>query len=129
MTPAVLIAQAKVLAESYLPDSCAIQELTTTPDGSGGFTESWATLETIPGLVEADTSNQVVVGDAPRGAVKQTLFLRVTTITQAIKLSQRIVVAARNGKGQLIVTQPKREDESFEVLITVSGFINVSNPE
>lgn len=126
MTPAALLSQARVLAEAYLPDSCAVQELTTTPKGDGGFDENWVTLETVPGLVEADTSNQAVVGDAPRGAVKQTLFLRVTAVTQAIKTSRRILVAARDGKGQLIITQPKREDESFEALITVSGFINVS---
>lgn len=127
MTPAALLAQARVLAEAYLPDSCAVQELTSTPSGDGGFSEDWATLETVPGLVEADTSNQGVAGEAPRGAVKQTVFLRVTTVTQAIKTSHRIMVAARDGKEQLIITQPKREDESFEALVTISGYINASD--
>lgn len=127
MTPATLIAQARVLAETYLPDSCAIQELTTVNDGSGGFREDWATIETIQGLVEAVDDTEAIVGQAPRGAVTQKLFLRVTTTTQAIKPSQRIMVAARGGKGELIITQPKRLDESFETLITVAGVIDVSS--
>jgi len=129
MTPTVLIAQARVLAESYLPDSCAVQELTTTNDGSGGFAESWTTIETVPGLVEAIDDIEAIVGSAPRGAVTQKLFLRVTPTTQALKPSQRIVVAPRDGKGQLMFTQPKRLDESFEALITVAGVLDVSNPE
>lgn len=129
MTPAALIAQAKVLAESYLPDSCAIQELTTVNDGSGGFSEQWTTIEIVPGLVEAIDDIEAIVGQAPRGAVTQKLFLRVTPITQAIKPSQRIVVAPRDGKGQLIFTQLKRLDESFEALVTVAGVLDVSNPE
>jgi hypothetical protein len=129
MTPAILIAQAKVLAEQYLPDSCAIQELTTTNDGSGGFGESWNTIETVPGLVEAVDDMEAIVGSAPRGAVTQKLYLRVTTVTQALKPSQRVVVAPRDGKGELIFTQLKRLDESFETLITVAGVLDVSNPE
>src|SRR5690349_5578133 len=114
MTPAVLIAQARTLAEQYLPDSCTIQELTTVSDGDGGFHEDWATLETVPGLVEAVDDAEVVIGNAPRGAVTQKLYLRVTPTTQALKPSQRIVVAAREGKDQLMFTQLKRLDESFE---------------
>jgi len=129
MTPAVLLAQAKVLAEQYLPDSCAIQELTTVNDGDGGFKEDWATIETVPGLVEAVDDAEVVIGNAPRGAVTQKLYLRVTPTTQAIQTSQRIVVAPRDGKGELVFTQLKRLDESFEALITVAGVIDVSNPE
>lgn len=129
MTPATLIAQARVLTEAYLPDSCAVQELTTTNDGSGGFTESWITLETVAGLVEAIDDSEAVVGSAPRGAVTQKLYLRVTTVTQAIKPNQRIVVAAREGKGALVFTRPKRLDESFGALITVAGVLDVSNPE
>ena len=129
MTPAVLLAQARVLAEQYLPDSCAIQELTSVNDGSGGFREEWATIETVPGLVEAVDDAEVVIGNAPRGAVTQKLYLRVTPITQAIQTSQRVVVAPRDGKGELVFTQLKRLDESFEALITVVGVIDVSNPE
>jgi len=129
MIPAVLIAQAKVLAEQYLPDSCAIQELTTVNDGSGGFREEWATLETVPGLVEAVDDAEVVIGNAPRGVVTQKLYLRVTPITQAIQTSQRIVVAPRDGKRELVFSQLKRLDESFEALVTVAGVIDVSNPE
>lgn len=129
MTPATLLAQARVLAESYLPDSCAIQELTTTSSGDGGFSESWQTLETVPGLVEAIDDTEAIVAGAPRGAVTQKLFLRMTAITQAIKPSQRILIASRDGKGELVFTQPKRLDESFEALITIAGVLDVSNPE
>lgn len=129
MTPAILIAQARTLAESYLPDSCTVQELTTVNDGSGGFSEQWTTVEVVPGLVEAVDDTEAIVGSAPRGAVTQKLFLRVTPTTQALKPSQRIVIAPRDGKGQLVFTQPKRLDESFEALITVAGVLDVSNPE
>lgn len=127
MTPATLLAQARVLAETYLPDSCAVQELTSTPLGDGGFKESWNTIETVAGLVEASDDSEAIVAGAPRGAVMQKLYLRVTPTTQAIKPSQRIVVAAREGKSQLVVTQPKRLDESFETLITISGVIDASS--
>ena len=129
MTPTMLIAQARVLAESYLPDSCAVQELTTTNDGSGGFTEGWSTIETVPGLYEAVDDIEAIVAAAPRGAVTQKLFLRVTPTTQAIKPSQRIVIAPRDGRGTLVFTQPKQLGESFETLITVAGVTDVSNPE
>lgn len=129
MTPAILIAQAKVLAEQYLPDSCEIQELTSIPIGDGGFREDWITLETVSGLYEAVDDTEAIVAAAPRGAVTQKLFLRVTTVTQAIKPSQRIVVAPRDGRGALTLTQPKQLGESFEALITVAGVIDVSNSE
>lgn len=129
MTPVLLIAQARTLAEPYLPDSCAIQQLTTVNDGAGGFSETWTTIETVAGLVEWVNDREQVVGGAPRGAVMQKLRLRVTPITQAIQPSQRIVVAARYGKPELFITQPKRLDQSYEVLVSISGVIDVSNPE
>jgi len=129
MTPATLIAQARVLAEVYLPDVCAIQQLSTIEDGQGGFSEHWVTIETVSGLVQDATDLQAVVGQAPRGAVTHKLMLEVTPTTQAIVPSQRIVVAPREGKGQLIFTQPKRLDQSYEILVRVACIIDVSNPE
>lgn len=129
MTPAALLAQARVLAEAYLPDSCAVQELTSTPSGDGGFSEDWATLETVPGLVEAVDDSGAVVAQAPRGVVTQKVFLKVTSVTQAIDPSQRIVVAPRDGKSQLILEQPKRLDETFEALITVAATLNVTSTD
>lgn len=129
MTPALLIAQARTLAKPYLRDSCAIQSLTTVADGAGGFIEQWATIETVNGLLEFNDDSEQVVGEAPRGAVTQKIRLEVTTTTQAIKPSQRIIVAARDGKPELIFVQPKRMDQSYEILITIGAVLDVSNPE
>lgn len=129
MTPAALIAQARIQALQFTTESCAVQELTTTNDSSGGFTESWTTLETVPGLIEWVDDSELVVGGAPRGAVTHKLRLKVTPVTQAIVPSQRIVVAARDGKAELVFVQPKRLDQSYEVLVSVGAVIDVSNPE
>lgn len=129
MTPALLIAQARALAEPYLPDSCIVQSSTDIDNGDGGFTEEWTTLETVPGLVEWVDDSEVVVGGAPRGAVTHKLRLRVTSVTQAIKPSQRVIVAARDERPELILTQPKRLSQSYEILVTLAGVLDVSNPE
>lgn len=128
--PAALVAQAMTLAEAFLRDRCAIQRLTTVNDGRGGFTEQWVDIESdIPVLVEAIDDSESVVAQAPRGIVTQKLFLKVTLTTQVIEPSQRIVVAARNGKSAMIFEQPKRLDETFEALITVAATLNVSRTD
>lgn len=128
--PAVLIAQAAVLAESYSRDRCAVQELTTTNNADGGFTEKWADIESnIPILVEVLDDDESVIAQAPRGIVTAKLYLKVTPATQAIEPSKRIVIAARNGKSAMIFEQPKRLDETYEALITVAATLNVSRTD
>lgn len=128
--PAVLIAQAMVLAESYLRDRCAIQGMTTTNTDDGGFTEDWNDIESdVPVLVEAIDDEQSVVAQAPRGLVTHKLYLKVTTTTQTIEPSQRIVVAARGSKSAMIFEQPKRLDETYEALVTVAATLNVSRTD
>lgn len=128
--PAVLVAQAMTLAESYLRDRCAIQEYTKTNDGRGGFTEGWNDIVSdIPVLVEAADDEQATVAQAPRGIVTHRLYLKVTTVTQVIEPSQRVVVAARDGKGAMIFEQPKRLDESYEALITIAATLNVTGTD
>lgn len=129
MTPDILIGQARVQALAFTNESCAVQTLTSTDNGDGSFTESWATIETVPGLVEWVDDSEQVIGGAPRGAVTHKLRLKVTPTTRAIVPSQRIVVAAREGKAQMVFTQPKRLDQSYEVLVSVAVIIDVSNPE
>lgn len=125
--PAVLIAEAAVLAESYLRDRCAIQTLTTTNDGQGGFTESWVDVESdVPVLVEAIDDDASVVAQALRATVTHRLYLKVTATTQVIDPSQRIAVVARNGKPAMTFEQPKRLDETYEALITVAATLNVT---
>lgn len=128
--PAVLIAQAMTLAEPFLRDRCAVQELTTTNDGQGGFTENWDDIESdVPVLVEAIDDDASVVAQAPRGIVTHKLYLKVTTTTQVIDPSKRIVVAARGSKAAMIFEQPKRLDETYEALITVAATLNVSRTD
>lgn len=128
--PAVLIAQAMTLAEAFLRDRCAIQELTSTNNDDGGFTENWDDIESdVPVLVEAIDDDESVVAQAPRGIVTHRLYLKVTAKTQIIEPSQRIVVAARNGKSAMIFEQPKRLDETYEALITVAATLNVSRTD
>jgi len=118
------------LTETYLRDRCTVQELTTTNDGHGGFTEGWADLESdVPVLVEAADDEESVIAQAPRGIVTHRLYLKVTSTTKMIEPSQRIVVAARDGKSQMLFEQPKRLDETYEALITVAATLNVSSPD
>lgn len=126
--PAILIAQAMALAEPFLRDRCSIQTLTTTNDGQGGFTENWADIESdIPVLVEAVDDEQSVVAQAPRGLTTARLYLKATATTKLIDPSQRIIVAARDGKSAMTFEQPKRLDESYEALITVAATLNVTS--
>jgi head-tail adaptor len=130
VNPEALVAQAMVLAETYLRDRCAVQGLTTTNDGRGGFTEGWNDIESdIPVLVEAADDEESVIAQAPRGIVTHRLYLKVTSTTKLIEPSQRIVVATRDGKSQMLFEQPKRLDETYEALITVAATLNVSSPD
>lgn len=128
MTPELLVTQARTLAADFTNESCAIQELVQTDNGDGSFTEGWSTIETVAGLVQFVDDSEQVIGGAPRGAVTHKLRLKVTAITQAITPSHRIVVAARGTRPELIFVQPKRMDQSYEVLVTVGAVIDVSNP-
>lgn len=128
--PVVLIAQAMVLAEPFLRDRCSIQTLTTTKTGDGGFEENWNDIETdVPVLVEAVDDDESVVAQAPRGVMTARLYLKATDATKVIDPSQRIVVAPRDGKGEMIFEQPKRLDETYEALITVAATLNVTGTE
>lgn len=40
---AKILARMRSDAEKLLPDTCTIQAVSTTPDGRGGFTETWST--------------------------------------------------------------------------------------
>lgn len=42
-----LLARMRAETAQLLPDSGAIQAATNTPDGKGGFTESWSTIATV----------------------------------------------------------------------------------
>lgn len=128
--PAVLIAQAMTLAEPFLRDRCSIQGYTEIKDGTGGFDEQWPTIESdVPVLVEAIDDEQSVIAQAPRGIVTHRLYLKATDTTKLIDPSQRIVVAARDGKSAMIFEQPKRLDETYEALITVAATLNVTSTE
>lgn len=129
MISEALITQARALAADFTNESCAIQEYGTIDNGDGSFTEGWNTLETVAGLIQFVDDSEQVIGGAPRGAVTHKLRLKVTAVTQAIKPSHRIVVAARGTRPALTFVQPKRMDQSYEVLVTVGAVIDVSNPD
>jgi SPP1 family predicted phage head-tail adaptor len=40
------LSQLRADANDYLPDTCTLQTLTRTPDGYGGWTETWANTHT-----------------------------------------------------------------------------------
>lgn len=124
-SPAVLIAEAKTLVETYLPDTCSIYEPAEVDIPGGGFESSDGTaIESgIKCLLEAESDSDAIVAGASRGVVIQKLFLEVTDNTKLIKPSQVIVVDAREGKPQMRFLQPKRLDESFEVLITIGAVV------
>lgn len=125
MTPATLLAQAKTLVETYLPDTCSIYEPAETDIPGGGFESSdGVAIESgIRCLLEAESDSDAVVAGASRGVVIQKLFLEVTDSTKLIKPSQVIVVDAREGKPSRRFEQPKLLDESFEALITVGAVV------
>lgn len=72
-SPAALIAQAKTLVETYLPDTCSIFEPTEVDLPGGGFeSNDGAAIESgIPCLLEAESDSDAVVAGASRGVVIQ----------------------------------------------------------
>lgn len=125
MTPAAMIAQAKTLVETYLPDTCSIFEPAEVDIPGGGFESSdGPAIESgVPCLAEAIDDTDALVAGSPRGVVTHKVFLKVTDSTKLIKPSQVIVVDAREGKPAMRFLQPKRLDESWEALITIGAVV------
>lgn len=68
-----------------------VQEVTRTPDDSGGFTESWATIATVWAHVRASAGRESI----ERGAVTVTQRWVVTMRHRAMSPQDRLVWGTR----------------------------------
>lgn len=85
------LADMRETVNESLPDTCTIQSKTTSSDGMGGFTETWANTYTgVPCRVKADNLNpkELVENDTIKG--KQTYTITLAH-NQTVNSTQRIV--------------------------------------
>jgi hypothetical protein len=124
-TPAALIATAKALVSDFLPDLCTVKQITAgAADGFGGEADTLTTVaSSIKCLYEPIRDIPLMTqGGAVTGVSRFKVFLELTDVDlQNIAPGWQIVVAARGDKPQLTFEDPRRMDESNEVLLTVSA--------
>lgn len=77
-----------------LPETAQLQLRTLTPDGAGGFSESWTTVATVGCRVSPSGSQpqERVFADRAGGVSTWTITLPALT---AIDLADRLIVGAR----------------------------------
>jgi head-tail adaptor len=62
------LAKMQAVQESHLPETAYIQQLTATSDGAGGFTEVWATMQTVDARL-----------GEPKGEMEREIAAKITT--------------------------------------------------
>jgi len=125
MTPAALLTAAKALVGDFLPDTCTVKAITAgSVDGFGGEADTLTTVASgIKCLYEPIRDQPLtVLAGAAMGITRHKLFLKLDDVDlQGIGPSYQIVVDARGNKGALTFEDPRRLDESNEVVLTVSA--------
>jgi len=125
MTPAQLIASARELVGDFLPDTCTVKSKSAgSNDGYGGEAEDFDDVATdVPCLYESQSdSTLVVIGGSQSGVTRHKLFLKLDeAVVHDIGPGWEIVVDARDDKPALTFEDPRRLDESNEVLLTISA--------
>lgn len=123
MTIQAQVLAARSAAEDLCEDSCTIVDISSTPDGYGGHTQTRTNLATaIPCLIESRSEVEAaVVAGTIESLIRTKIYMKVTGVTQAITPDMEIVIAARDGKAQLTFEDPRRMDQSYEILVTVSA--------
>lgn len=72
------LASLRTLSNRALPDTCVIQRVTQTADGSGGQTDAWATASTVACRVSPlgqQNPSEAVIAERIQGAVPFTVTL------------------------------------------------------
>ena len=123
MTLQAQVLAARPAAEDLCEDSCTIVDISSTPDGYGGHTQTRTNLATaIPCLIQSRSEVEAAVTAGTIASLIETkIFMKVTAVTQAITPDMEIIVAARDGKAALTFEDPRRMDQSYELLVIVSA--------
>jgi hypothetical protein len=121
------VVAARATAEGLCEDLCTIVDISSTPDGFGGHSQTRTNVATnIPCVIESRAMVEAAVVAGTIASLQRTkIYMKVTTITQAIRPDYEIVVAARDGKAALTFEDPRRLDQSYEVLVTVSAKLRI----
>jgi len=94
---ACLLEGIQAATESLMVDTFTVQAFTTTSDGSGGQTQSWANETTgVPGYMEGskEWSREVMTGEHEQEVRRWTITLQQGTVIDA---SRRLVQTHRSG--------------------------------
>jgi hypothetical protein len=125
VTPADLVATARVLVDDYLPDTCTISGIASGgPDGFGGETDTHPEMITgVKCLYEPERDQPLrEIGGATMGVIRHRIFLKLEDAAlQAIGPNYQIVIDARGDKPAMTFEDPRRLDESNEVLLAISA--------
>ena len=88
-----------------LNQRAALQAKTLTPDGGGGFSESWQTFASVWVAVAPIAGNDALSADALQSRVRHRIVLRRRSDLAA---GQRVVVGARRFKVQALLDEGPR---------------------
>jgi len=81
------------LVES-LPETAQVQRATRVPDGAGGFTETWATVATVPCRL-APSGNEPTERVVAERVTDRKLWTLTLPAQTALTAKDRVVVGAR----------------------------------
>ena len=88
-----------------LNQRAALQAKTLTPDGGGGFSESWQSFASVWVAVAPIAGNDALSADALQSRVRHRIVLRRRSDLAA---GQRVVVGARRFKVQALLDEGPR---------------------
>ena len=88
-----------------LNQRAALQARVLTPDGGGGFSESWQSFASVWVAVASIGGNDTVVAEALQSRVRHRIVLRRRTDLAA---GQRVVVGARRFKVQGVLDEGRQ---------------------
>ena len=106
------LAQLRLSAESYLPDTATIQTVSLASDGMGGMTPTWSNTYTGVAcrLAPLSSKDEAMVGDQPAATTRWVLTLHHD---QAIAEKNRVVHASETyevvGMADIVMPDIRRE--------------------
>lgn len=80
---------------SILPGTVTIQRVTLTPDGMGGFTETWSNVGTVAGRLYPVNSRAFAESDSGAQLVSQTRWFVTLPVGTIVTAADRLVVGNR----------------------------------
>lgn len=89
------LAWMQALQGAALPGSAILQRATMTPDGMGGYSESWAAVGTVAARVYTQASRALAEGEQGAQIVSETRWFVTLPVGTQVTAADRILAGGR----------------------------------